>query len=242
MSLEELQEQWQKLDQRLQQSEAVQSDLAHRVVMQPARRRINRLAIWPAVDIVFCIGMLLLGVMFVSDHSRELSLLLPASVVIAAAVALMMESARQLRHVIELDWCGPVAEIQCGLERLRVSTIRQFKWIMLLAPLVGFSGLLCGLHWLLERLTEGRVEILNELPASWIAANYLFGVAFIPLGHFVARVLAEKCHHHPWWQAVLDGISGTSLKAAILDLKHWASLQQHALPERRPTAKNPSKN
>jgi len=52
--------------------------------------------------------------------------------------ALLAASIRQLERVAKLDWCGPVAEIQSSLERLRVVKIRQFKWIMLLSPLVGF--------------------------------------------------------------------------------------------------------
>jgi hypothetical protein len=71
-----------------------------------------------------------------------------------------------------------------------------------------------------------RVNILDKLN-PWIVANYAFGVLFVPLGYLVARVLAERCHRHRWWQAVLD-ISGRSLKVAALDVERWASLQQEA--------------
>jgi hypothetical protein len=53
-------------------------------------------------------------------------------------------------------------------------------------------------------------------------------VLFVPLGYLVARVLATRCHGHRWWQAVLDDISGNSLKVAALDVERWASLQQKA--------------
>ena len=122
----------------------------------------------------------------------------------------------------------PVAEIQSSLARLRVAKIRQFKWIILLSPLVGFCGLMVGLYWFFGRLSDDRVNILDQLDPWWIVANYAFGVLFVPMGYFSARVLAERCHRHRWWQAVLDGISGNSLKAAALDVERWASLQQEA--------------
>ena len=229
MQLDELQQQWQRLDQKLDQSLVLQTELVRRVVMQPVRRRINRLAIWPAmIDIVFCVGLLLLGAAFLSDHWRDWHHVAPASVVLIGAIALLVSSIRQLVRGAELDWCGPVAEIQSSLERLRVAKIRQFKWIMLLAPLVGFCGLMVGLHWGAERLTDDRVNSLDKLDSWWIVANYAFGVLFVPLGYLVARVLAKRCHGHQWWETVLDGIAGNSLKAAVLDVEHWANLQRES--------------
>ena len=93
---------------------------------------------------------------------------------------------------------------------------------------VWFCGLMVGLQWLFGGLSNDRVNILDKLDAWWIAANYAFAVLFVPLGHLVARVLAARCHRQRWWQAVLDGISGNSLKAAALDVERWASLQQDA--------------
>ena len=227
MQLEELQQQWQWLDQKLDQSLALQTELVRQVVMQPVRRRINRLAVWPAIDVAFC-GGLLLGGAFLSDQWRYWNVVVPAGVVLISVFALLVDSIRQLERIAALDWCGPVTEIQRSLEKIRIAKIRQFKWIMLLSPLVGFCGLVAGLHVLFEWLTEGRVNILEKLDSRWIIGNYIFGLLFVPLGYLVARVLAEKCHRHQWWQAVLDGISGNSLKSAALDVERWASLQRES--------------
>ena len=229
MQLEELQQQWQRLDQKLDRSLALETELVRRLVMQPARRRVNRLAVWPAIDLVFCAGGLMLVAAFLGDHWRDSRLAVPAGVVMIGFIALLADSIRQLRRVAELDWCGPVAEIQGSLERLRVAKIRQFGWIILLSPLMGFCGLMVGLQWLFGSLSDGRVDILDKLDPWWVGANYAFGVLFVPSGYFIARILAEKCHRHRWWQALLDGISGKSLKAAALDVERWASLQREAL-------------
>lgn len=226
MQLEQLQQQWQRLDQKLDQSLVIQNELVRQVIMQPTRRRLHRLAIWPVIDLVFCVVVVLLAGSFLGSHWPDVRLMMPAGVVMIGAIALMISSIRQLNGVAELDWCGPVAAIQSSLEQLRVMKIQQFKWVILLSPLVGFCGFLVGLQWILGWLSEGRVHLHDKLDPRWIVANYVFGLVFVPLGFLVARVLAQKCHQHPWWQAVLNDVAGNSLKAATRDVERWSNLQR----------------
>ena len=226
MQLEDIQQQWQQLDRKLDRSLALETELLRRVVLQPVKRRVNRLAIWSSLDMMFFVPVQVAVVMFLVDHLKDWRLVIPASVVAVGVALLVADSIRRLERVLKIDWCGPVVEIQSSLERLRVGKIRQFKWIILCAPLVGFCGLIVGLHWLFECLTSGRVNILDKLDSLWIVGNYLFGVLFVPLGYFAASVLAKKCHRYRWWQSVLDGISGTSLKSAVLEVERWESLQR----------------
>ena len=228
MQLEDLQLQWKRLDQKLDQSLILEKELIQRVLMQPARRRVHRLAFWPAIDVAACIGVLLLGAAFLRGHWREAHVAAPAAALMISVFVLLIDSVRQLQRVAELDWSGPVAAIQNSLEKLRVARIRQFKWIILLAPLVGFCGLMVSLHWIFAAISNGRAGILDKIDPAWIAANYAFGVLFVPLGYFVARILAQRCHGHRWWQAVLDDISGKSLKAATRDVELWAGFQEKA--------------
>lgn len=224
MQLEQLQQQWQQLDQKLDHSLAIQNELMRQVVMQPARRRLHRLAFWPVIDLVFCIIVGLLAGSFLADHWSDSRLVLPAGVVMIGAIGLMISSFRQLNCVAELDWAGPVAAIQRSLEQLRVMKIQQFKWIILLSPLVGFCAFVVGLQWILGWLSEGRFNFFDKFENGWIVGNYFFGILFVPLGYFAARVLAQKCHRYPWWQAVLNDISGHSLKTAALDVERWSNL------------------
>lgn len=228
MQIEELQQQWQRLDQKLDLSLAIQNELMRQVVMQPVRRRMNRLAIWPAIDVAFSLGVLLLCGSFLGSNWQDTRLMIPAVVVMVGALALLINSVVQLNRIASLDLTGPVAEIQKSLEELRGVRIQQFSWVILLSPLVGFCGLIVGLHWVLNWLSEGRVHILDKLDPWWVIGNYLFGLVFVPLGYYLASVLARKCRHHSWWQGVLDGISGKSLQRAAVDVKLWASLSERS--------------
>lgn len=230
MELEALQQQWQRLDEKLNRSLALETELVRQIVMQPARRRINWLAIWPAIDVAFSLSVLLVSVMFLSNQKFDWQVIVPAGVFMLGALGLLITSILQLQRLYELDWSGPVASIQSSLQRLRMAKIQQFKWIILLSPLVGFCGFLVGVQWLFEWLTGGRVDVLARLDPWWVASNCLLGALFVPLGQALARILAARRGNRAWWQAMLDDISGGNLKAAALEVDRWASLQRELPP------------
>lgn len=225
MTFEALQLQWQSLDQKIEQSLTLQRELTKQIIIQPARRRIHRLAIWPAIDVAFCAIVLLLLGSFTYDHRQDWRIVLPSLIVACGAILLLADSVRQLLRIAELDWAGPVAAIQGSLDALRVAKIRQFKWVILLSPLVGFCGLIVGLHGLFEWQTEGQLLILDKLDRRWMIANFIFGILFVPAGYALASFLAKRCERLSWWRSVLDDIAGTSLKRARQDVEHWANLQ-----------------
>lgn len=226
MHLEELQQQWQRLEERLDRSLALESELVRQVVLQPARRRLNRLAIWPVIDLLFCVvGLIGVGG-FLGDHFSDWRQSLPALVVQGGLVALLVASVWQLQRISELDWTGPVSELQGRLDRLRVTRIRQFQWVALLSPLMGFCGLLVGVQWLMERATGRPAGIVPLLDAGWVIANLVLGILWIPVGYLAARYLAGRFRGHSWWTRLLDGVAGETLKGAQADVNRWADLQQ----------------
>jgi hypothetical protein len=228
MELESLQEQWKRLDEKLERTLKLESELLRLAVTRPARRRIHRLAIWPAIDVALCVGALQFVGFFIVRHWNTWSLVAPASVLVSAAVLLLVDSILELERISKINWDGPVADIQSSLARLRIVKIRQFKWVMLLSPLVGFCGLVVGVQWLLDRLPEQHF-ILDKLNPWAVAVNYAFGVLFILFGHMVVRFLARQFGNRSWWQSALDGISGTSMNKARADVERWRNLSCEAL-------------
>ena len=223
MDLNELQQQWQRLDQKLDQTLRLNSELLRQSIVLPARRRIHMLSAWPAIDVTACSIVLLVVGAFTFEHVYAWSLVVPAIIVMVGAVVLLCDSVRQLIRVAGIDWFGPVAEIQSELSRLRVGKITQFKWVILCSPLVGLSGLIVGMQFLLDRFSESTL-VLDELDPWWVFSNFVFGVLFIPFGQILIRFVANRFGGHGWWQQLSDGISGTSLKKAQRELERWTDL------------------
>jgi hypothetical protein len=225
MQLEILEQQWQALNSKLEHSLALQTEMMRQIVLLPAQKRINHMAFWPILDLVFALAVLVSGGIFMRVHWQQTALLLPSITSMIGMLALAITSIWQLQLISELEWSGPVVKLQHTLNRLRVSRIHQFKWIMLLSPLVGWCMFIVGIQWLLEWTSEGRVNIVEKLPQAWVIGNYLFGIIFVPVGYLAARFLAQHCQRYPWWQSVLDGISGKSLHLAQTEVERWRNLQ-----------------
>lgn len=221
MQLDELQHRWQQLDQKLDKTMALGSEVLRQQIVQPARTRINRQSFWPIIDIIFCLLLLWPIGSIMYQHGQQSSVLFPAIIAMASTLALLISSIYLLQLTADINWDGPVVAIQTRLEKLRVARISQFKWIILLAPLAGFSGMLSLGHGLIAWLSDNRANLIEKLPQPWVMMNYVFGVIFLLLGHLLAGYLARKFQHHRWWQAVLDDISGKTLTKATADLKKW---------------------
>jgi hypothetical protein len=223
MDLDQLQARWHQLEEKLDRTLATNSALLRQIGLQGTRRRINRLAVWPVIDLVFGVGVFLFAGSFLGDHWAEPTLVLPALALMVASVLFVIDNIGQLESASRVAWDGPISNIQLAVSRLRLARIRQFKWIILLSPLVGFCGLIVGLQWLLDRLPEPHF-ILDEVNPWWVVGNIAFGVLFVPGGVMIARALRRRWQHSPFWKNVLDHISGRSLVTAQQELKRWVEM------------------
>lgn len=217
---------WQQLEQKFERTLSAQNEILKQVMIRPARWRIRLMAIWPIMDLVLSLFMTVVCGGLLREHWRDVRLLIPAIVLIAGSVLLFADGIRRLRLVAAVDWSGPVASIQTSLERLRAAKLRHFKWVMLLAPLIGFCQLMVVLFWLADFVPGELATFLEKLDSKWVVANYVFGALFVPLGYFAAGILAKKCYHQAWLRSMLDGMAGNQLRAAAQDVARWASLQQ----------------
>jgi uncharacterized membrane protein YoaK (UPF0700 family) len=223
MELAELQMQWQQLDEKLDRNWQVDRELLRLTFARSARRSVNRLVVWPVVDIVLSVATILWTGLFLYHHWRNWELVGSAGVVLVGAVTLLLSSAHQLRRLWQIDWDGAVAEIQGALSRLRVEKIRQFKWVILAAPLVGFCGFVVAVQWLLDWLPEAP-SIFSKFNPWWVASNYVFGVLFLMFGPAIVRFCGRKFRSHTWWQRAADDISGRSINQARRELERWKGL------------------
>ena len=224
MQFEDLEKHWQQLDNKLDQILASNNELLRHRFSNTAQHRVNRLAKWPYLDILFCGVVLFMSGSVLAEHFHRTAVAFPAAVLMVAAVALIIDSVRQLNSIASVDWSKTVVEIQVAVGELRVSKLRQLKWILLLSPLVGFCGLIVCLQWLLDWLPVQHI-IVDQLHLGWIIANYVFGILFLVFGVGILRFLSSRFKESVWLQKAFDGIAGSGLTKANEDLRRWAELQ-----------------
>jgi hypothetical protein len=174
--------------------------------------------LWPVLDVIYSLGVVLAVQAFLRRYWPEATLVVPAGVVLISATMLMISSAYELVRVTTIHWNGPVSEIQRILGELAVMRIRRFKWIVLLAPLVGLSLVIISIQWALD------INVVRVFDRKWVVINVAVAVLFIPIGWLGARWLARRWQGRRFWQRILDDVSGASLQAARSDLKRWSAL------------------
>ena len=177
---------------------------------------------WPALDILFVFAVLMFAGSFLGRHFNNWFLVCPAVLVMVGAVVLLVSSVFQLRLILNIDWSKKVVQIQSELARIRVAKLHQFKWTILLSPLVGFCLLLIGLQTLLDGL-ETKHLILDKLNWQWVIANYAFGVLFIFFGQTMFGFIAKRFGNQAWLQSIYDGIAGSGINRAEQEISRWVN-------------------
>lgn len=220
MQIEELQKQWQLLDEKLDRSLRINGELLRQSVVGSARGRLTRWMIWPSIDIAASVFVAIFTIAFSTEHWATLGLMLPALALMAGAISLCVSSVRQIAMLSEIDWAGPVVSIQQTLAALHVVQTRQIYWILLTSPIVGFCGLIVVLQWLLDFLLEPHF-ILEKLNSRWLWGNVLFGIAFVVFGYLATRFFSSRFRNRSWWKNIEDNLAGRTVVRAREDLDQW---------------------
>ncbi len=228
MDLEEMQSRWRQLDEKIDRTLKLESELLRISIAQPAKRRMQWASVGPVFDFLFCILVVNLSGNVLWQHRQEWGLVLPAVVLIAAAVVLSIDTIFHFQKMSEVDWGRPVSEIQRALTRVHLGRVRQLKWILLMAPLIGFCMFILGLQGLGD-LGAVPIRILEKLDRTWILCNYAFGLIFPVVGHLLLHYLGMKYQGQGWWLSLINSLSGASLQKTRQEVDRWRELElEHA--------------
>ena len=156
------------------------------------------------------VGVALIGA-FVAGNAWQLKFLIPAIVLDAYALGIVIAMARQLATLYRVDYAEPVAIVQQRLQELRLQRIRTTLGTLLFAPLMWLPLLIVGARGIFG------ADIYAAGPV-WLAANVIFGLAVIPAAVWVAKRYGQRMQQWKPLRALADEIAGRSLTAALRDL------------------------
>ena len=218
MELEQLEQRWQLLNQKLDQTMALQLSLVRQARLQAARRHLNRLAFWPMIDAMFAAVIVLASGSCLGNYWSSATLAIPAGTLVLAGILFLISNIHQLADVFGITWDGPIGDIQIAMSRVRQARIRQFKWIILLAPLLWLCMMAVGGELLIG---ERMLKVIALFDRTWVIGNIVFGILFIPVGIVVARICSRRWQGSSFWKHLVDDVSGRSLVAAQQELDRW---------------------
>ncbi|MFO0914435.1 MAG: hypothetical protein U0795_15855 [Pirellulales bacterium] len=220
MQLDELQQKWQLLDQKLDSSLQLQSALMRHVAIEAARRKVRWTLVRPAIDMVWCVAVVAFAAYFAYRNWPDASLVLPAGLLMIGAIVTLVDYALEMSLAAQIDWHGSVADIQSLLGQIRILRLRRLKWLLLLSPILGFCSLVVAAHW------ATRVNVVEQFDRRWVVTNIVFGLVCIPIGWMLIRAASHRWGNQSWWQRVVDDLSGGNLRSARQELDRWSELQK----------------
>ena len=208
MDIQDMKNLWAEYDRKLETSLRLNTRILREMNLTKVDSSLKRLSRLLVFELVQDLAAVVLLGMFIASHIGEMRFLVPALLLDVCAVSFVIRSVRQLAALHSLDYSAPVLTIQKQLAALRIERIRVTKWVLLLCPLLWTPLLIVAFEGLLG------VDAYLLLDGTWLAANLLLGLAFIPLMLWAARHAAGRWQGSPWFQSLMDDLAGRSLVAA----------------------------
>lgn len=208
MDLQDLKDRWAEYDRKLDTSLRLNTRILREVNLSRVDSSLKRLSRLIIFELLASLGVAVALGMFIASHIQETRFLVPAAALDLCALALVIASIRQLAALHGLDYSAPVVAIQKQLEALRIERIRATKWTLLLSPLLWTPLMIVAIEAMFG------VDVYLFLDGAWLAANLLFGLAFIPLMLWAARHFATRWKGSPLLQSLMDDLAGRSLVVA----------------------------
>ena len=205
MELQDLKNRWAEYDRKLDASLRLNTRILREINLDRVDSALKRLTRLIVFELLLDLAAVIALGAFIVSHIGEVRFLAPAVLLDVCAIGFVITSIRQLVALNSLDYSAPVVAIQKQLGVLRIERIRVTKWVLLLSPLLWTPLLIVALEGLFG------VDAFRFLDGTWLAANLLFGLAFIPLMLWAARRLADRWQGSPLLQSLMDDLAGRSL-------------------------------
>ncbi|MBI4751724.1 MAG: hypothetical protein HY774_24850 [Acidobacteria bacterium] len=208
MNFEDLQRQWATLDKKLETSIRLNTEVLRQGKLEKTKSALQRLSFFIWVEVLLTIPVVLVVGSFLANHWHEPAFFIPGLTLHVAAIGLMGSCIYQLVTLNQMDFSAPVLTIQKRLETLRIHRIRATQWTFLLAPLLWTPLLIVVFRGL-------GVNAYATFDLTWMAANFIFGLAVVVLGIWVSKRYGHRMAHIPWIQKLMNDLAGNNLNQAL---------------------------
>lgn len=220
MELENMRSQWAALNDKVESLLQINQMALRAATLKQADTALRRLRRGIIIELIVNSAGALLLVPFIGNHLAQPLFLAPAVLLFAFMLLQVAFGVHQLVVLNDLDFSGPVVQLQRALAALRVRRIRVTKWTFWAAPLLWVPLLIVAMKGVLG------VDVYATFSTVWLITNLIFGVAVIAIMFFVSKRYADRMNRSPWLQRLLDDIAGHDLNAATAFLNDVARFEK----------------
>ncbi len=216
MELQDLKNLWRQHDEKLDKQIQLNTQLLKKMELNNTRSALRKATVDPVFSLVFGLVILIPLVPFIYNHIQLLQYAGPAIGLALYALLLVIDSVSRLSIIDQIDYNGPVIQIQRQVEQLSIHNLRytlplNCSWsiLWLFVPIVG-----------LKAFADFDCYALHH---GWIVWNFaicsLLGIAFAALAIWFSRNYNTDRITQPWLKRTVDQLAGRSLAKARASLK-----------------------
>ena len=134
---------------------------------------------------------------------------------VAAVLAVLMASAiAQITLLTGLDASAPVLTVQRQLARVSALRVREWKWVMLLSPVLWTPFLVVIVEVPLRFVAGDAMNATVVFTSHWVQLSSLVGGALSVLLYGLSRWLATRLAGTAFLRSFVDDLAGRRLVAA----------------------------
>jgi hypothetical protein len=224
MELDEMKLAWNELNRRIEESDALNTNLRREIKVDKAQSALHRWLWLPAGELVLAlIGCIWSGGFLADNYHLALQGpwgAMPALVFFLLSIFSVVAAVRQLVAIGSIDYAAPVLVIQRQLLQARRLRIRLTQWGLLawlpLWPLF--------MIFLVQVLLE--FDMYRQFGVAWIASNVVFGLVIGAGAAWAAYRYAGRLKRWPAFAWLSDEIAGRSLVKAMRQLDEVARFER----------------
>ena len=205
MNLDEIKDKWYSQEHEI--DKGLTLNVFHLNTLRIANSALKKLSYEKITGIIIGLACLVFTGNFLFENYEDYKLLIPAMLLHAFFLFQVAANGYQFSILRKIDFSEPVLKSQQQYTILKRLRLQVTFWILLLSPLLWVPFLIV----LIKSVTGiNPYLILNN---TWLFANILFGISFIPLMFWAAKYFSKKWQGYSFLKHVLDSLVGDELKA-----------------------------
>jgi hypothetical protein len=219
MTLENFTAQWSAQNAGLETEFPMHVTLRRAHIRMKAKRALWRHSFWVATHQLSLVLCIVLNGAFLGNHYGEIKFLIPSVALHLAMLGLIVAAAFQHQAVARMNFDGPIVEVQKRAEWLGVLRIRITQSVVLLSPTLWTPALIVAAKGFFD------VDLYATLPAAYLVATFLFGLAWIPCALLTAKRFGERFSQTRFGKSLVESLAGRTVQEAKARLQELADLE-----------------
>ncbi len=200
---------WAEQDRKLDVNIRLNRQLLMAVNMNRVRWPLRRFAFFAGFEaLVGLIVLVALG-QFIYANWAEPRFALPAVALHIWVIATVAAAIRQMAMALSIDYDKPIATIQRQIESLQVLRIRVTQWALLTGQVIWWVPFL-----IVALKGFWGVDAYRAFGGVFLAVNFMFGLAIIPLATWASKKLSGRMSGSPFVQWLVKSLAGSDLNVA----------------------------